>query len=373
MVRRRAIDDVGGVATETVTEDLHTSLRLHRRGWRLVYHNKVVALGIAPDDYDGFILQRLRWAQGAMQVIRREGFLRGLTIPQRLNYIASTGTYFDAYRKAIMFLVIPVMIVTDTLPVDAPGAIFLMAWGVQFLASQVALKSVSRGNYRLLWTEVFDTMKMFAFINASVALFSRKPIAFKVTPKGQSGDRRLHPFLYPFIGLVGLYLASIIFGVLRVIPPGVGTANTPAIVAGTIWAFLVAVVLVVVAAYGYAQVSRRRLFRVPVSVLVRYECGPESGTASVVDMTLLGCALTMPKVLPRGAEVKLWFTGATAPIIAKVVVSRPAAGGVGLVQASFAVEAGVSSLAPVVVSALWQHWRPGEFAPQQGTAMRLAA
>jgi hypothetical protein len=95
IVRRVAIEELGGIPTESATEDLHTSLLLHQRDWRTAYHPGVVALGIAPDDYDGFILRRQRWAQGAMQVIRREWRGRGISCAQRLNYVASPGTYFD--------------------------------------------------------------------------------------------------------------------------------------------------------------------------------------------------------------------------------------------------------------------------------------
>lgn len=47
VIRRRALDDIGGFATGTVTEDIHTSLRLHKRGWHSVYLPESLAYGIA--------------------------------------------------------------------------------------------------------------------------------------------------------------------------------------------------------------------------------------------------------------------------------------------------------------------------------------
>ncbi len=89
-MRRSALLSVGGIATETVTEDIHTSLRLHAAGWKSFYHDELLAMGLAPQDYVAFTVQRLRWGQGAMQVLRRENplFKRGLTFPQRLNYLS---------------------------------------------------------------------------------------------------------------------------------------------------------------------------------------------------------------------------------------------------------------------------------------------
>ena len=72
VVRVAALREVGGVATETITEDIHTTIRLHRRGWRTVYHNEVLARGLAASDAARYQLQRHRWGTGAMQVLRSE-------------------------------------------------------------------------------------------------------------------------------------------------------------------------------------------------------------------------------------------------------------------------------------------------------------
>ena len=48
ILRRRALDEVNGFATGTVTEDLQTSIRLHRKGFASVYHAESLAYGVAP-------------------------------------------------------------------------------------------------------------------------------------------------------------------------------------------------------------------------------------------------------------------------------------------------------------------------------------
>ena len=73
MLRRAALEDVGGVATRTVVEDAHTSLVLNRRGWRVVYHDEVMALGLAPEEIGAFVVQRGRWARGSVQMLRLSG------------------------------------------------------------------------------------------------------------------------------------------------------------------------------------------------------------------------------------------------------------------------------------------------------------
>ena len=70
------------MATISVTEDMATAMRLHGLGWRSVYHHEILARGLAPEDLGTMLQQRLRWAQGTLQVLLRENPLmqRGLSV-----------------------------------------------------------------------------------------------------------------------------------------------------------------------------------------------------------------------------------------------------------------------------------------------------
>ena len=77
-----------------MTEDIHTSIKLHKRGWKSVYYSKSLAFGLAPASAIPFLKQRLRWGQGAMQVWRQEGILGSVfegTYPATARGIASSG------------------------------------------------------------------------------------------------------------------------------------------------------------------------------------------------------------------------------------------------------------------------------------------
>ena len=112
VVRVAALEDVGLVATETVTEDIHTTIRMNRRGWRAVYHNEVLARGLAPSDASQYMLQRHRWALGAMQVLRQESPLTrpGLTFGQRLAFATTLFGWFDSWRTFV-FMILPIGVV----------------------------------------------------------------------------------------------------------------------------------------------------------------------------------------------------------------------------------------------------------------------
>lgn len=61
IIRRSSLDEIGGFATGTVTEDLHTSLKLHKKGFRSVFHAEPLAFGLAPSGVQAFLKQRIRW------------------------------------------------------------------------------------------------------------------------------------------------------------------------------------------------------------------------------------------------------------------------------------------------------------------------
>ncbi|MHC5729207.1 MAG: glycosyltransferase family 2 protein, partial [Nostoc sp.] len=56
-------DLVGGISSHSITEDMNTAMRLHSAGWKSIYHNELLAEGLAPDDLSSTLKQRRRWAQ----------------------------------------------------------------------------------------------------------------------------------------------------------------------------------------------------------------------------------------------------------------------------------------------------------------------
>ncbi len=192
LFRTDALRSVGGMATETVTEDIHTSIRLHRRGWRSVYHNEVLARGLAASAADQFLEQRLRWGTGAMQVLRVENpaFVSGLRPMQRVSYLTTLLGWFDSWRTLGYLLAPMVVVVTGAVPVRATLPTFL-AWFLPVLLLQsLALRALSRGRAPAGTSTVFDLVRMPANLLATTRLVSRRPRAFTVTRKGRTGDVR---------------------------------------------------------------------------------------------------------------------------------------------------------------------------------------
>jgi len=192
LVRAEALRAVGGAATETITEDIHTTIRFHRAGWRTVYHNEVLARGLAADDAAQYQLQRNRWGTGAMQVLRVENPLtvRGLTIGQRLGYAATLLGWFDSWRTLGFLALPPLVLISGQIPIIADGLTFAAAFGLTYGLQQAALDLLGRGAYRPILSIVFDLVRMSPNFLATLSLFTSRTPRFRVTPKGRIAAHR---------------------------------------------------------------------------------------------------------------------------------------------------------------------------------------
>jgi cellulose synthase (UDP-forming) len=132
MFRRAALDEIGGVATGSNSEDIWTSLKLHQRGWKSTYVPQVLARGLAPQDVATYLKQQLRWASGGFEVLLRGRLFRrgnGLTVDQRLQYML-TGTHYLLSMAMLVFMVLPATYLLFGLsPIRADG----WTWAAHYL------------------------------------------------------------------------------------------------------------------------------------------------------------------------------------------------------------------------------------------------
>jgi cellulose synthase/poly-beta-1,6-N-acetylglucosamine synthase-like glycosyltransferase len=209
VIRRAALDSIGGFATGSVTEDMHTAVRMMKRGWKPVYHHEALAFGLAPPDFVAFTRQRLRWAEGNLQVCRMEGlpFVRGIGWRANLCYALLTLYYVDAWRKLVLYIAPPISLLTDTPPVYGEFADFWLFFLPFLICGVLTFKEFSDG-YGRAWRAETDAMaRMTAGLPAISGLF-RSQIRFRVTPKTTRGGMPL--------GLVAPQLAILAGGLVAV-------------------------------------------------------------------------------------------------------------------------------------------------------------
>jgi len=295
LVRVSALREVGGVATETLTEDIHTTIRLQRAGWKTMYHNDVVALGLAASDAQSYMLQRRRWASGAMQVLRRERPLlgRGLTFGQRLAYAATLFAWFDSWRTLAYHLIPVFILATGAMPVAVPMSVFGPVALALFAMQFVALRLLARGYYPPILSLIFETLRLPAVLPATLLIFApTRGGTFRVTPKGRSAEgaavARVAPIPRLYMVLMGLAAAALSWGAATVAGLTPVQYEHPGAVAGAA-VFLLGNQLLVIAAIRrirrprYAG-ERRESYRFPITFTGRLDGRP----CIVDDVSLTG-------------------------------------------------------------------------------------
>jgi cellulose synthase/poly-beta-1,6-N-acetylglucosamine synthase-like glycosyltransferase len=177
VLRRAALDDVGGFATGTVTEDIHTSLRMHANGWRSVFVPEPQAFGLEAQSLKEFYAQRRRWALGALTLLLRspDSPLRrkGLTLRQRLSYLDSTVSHLGGLQRLIHFLLPALTIFLLGSPVVIPFALYGLIFVCYFLVSFTMVAIYSRGTYHFLHSDAYSLANLVAQVSALPGLLRR--------------------------------------------------------------------------------------------------------------------------------------------------------------------------------------------------------
>ena len=193
IVRRTALESIGGFVTEAVSEDFFTGIRLAAKGYRLVYLSEKLSAGLAAETIASHAVQRIRWAQGTLQsffVSANPLTIPGLNVIQRLAYFEGLLHWFSSIAR-VGFLLMPLaysFLGVVPLAIEDNGLLYF------FLPYYlVQISTFSWLNYRsrsALLSEVYSLVLAFPLaltvLRVMVHPFGR---GFQVTPKGTVSDR----------------------------------------------------------------------------------------------------------------------------------------------------------------------------------------
>jgi cellulose synthase (UDP-forming) len=133
--RRRALDEIGGMYTASNSEDIWTSIELHRRGWRSVFVPETLARGLAPDSLLSYFKQQFRWAYGAFEVLLRGRLFRGkgLTVDQRFQYLLAGVNYLLSVAALILMCLPAVYLLFGLSPIRTDISTWLIHYAPFYL------------------------------------------------------------------------------------------------------------------------------------------------------------------------------------------------------------------------------------------------
>jgi cellulose synthase (UDP-forming) len=330
LVRRAALEQVGGVATDTIAEDFHTTVKMHRLGWVTRFHNEVLVQGLAPVDLDGYLLQRDRWARGNLAVFRlEESPLRrssGLNLRQRVSYFSSLFAYASGVVRLAMICLMITTLGFGVLPAHVTPVALLALWVPTTVLAVTSTTALCRGHIRLGESSHYTLLTAEVFTRALRCAFIPSRVKFKVTPKegtdtgGWPAIRHLRTVLVLAVVLVGAFSWRLL-----------GAAGWLPVRPLPRFATIIASLLAVWELYRIANSVRRVGKHRQQRVHYRFACAlpaevtePPLRAATVVDASTAGFAIVTREPVASGTTMDVSFAAPDVddlpiPIVARLV------------------------------------------------------
>jgi cellulose synthase (UDP-forming) len=191
VIRVAALEACGGMATETLTEDLLTTIKMGEHGYRTIFMNERLSMGLAPEGLKQFITQRARWCLGTIQQLftRWSFWGRGrMGVISRIGFLDSILYWTTSALFKMMLLGAPILYWftgTSVIRASLPELVYWMA--PMAAANLIFMSFLSEKHILPVMTDITQLLIMFAIsrtvVTGLIRPFGRK---FKVTAKGIS-------------------------------------------------------------------------------------------------------------------------------------------------------------------------------------------
>ncbi|PIG94045.1 glycosyltransferase [Gloeocapsopsis sp. IPPAS B-1203] len=265
VIRKEHVMQIGGIAVETVTEDCHTSLRLHSLGYETVYYDKIMVAGLAPEKLAAYVGQQVRWARGMAQILRLENPMFNpklkLTLPQRICYFSATSHFFYGFPR-LMYAIAPTLFLLFSInPIRGLG-LETLAYALPHILLGLNTNHLTYKHVRFsFWNEIFEfVMSYQAGLVTLLALINPKLGSFNVTDKGQTVDKRTfdwqsaRPLLF-VTALVVISLLAVPFWLL------LRPEDSEAVLVNALWCVFNLILLVAACLVAFEQPQLRSSHR----------------------------------------------------------------------------------------------------------------
>ncbi|MBC3762613.1 glycosyltransferase [Quadrisphaera oryzae] len=230
-IRRTALADAGGMCETSIAEDFLTSLLVHDAGWRSVYVPKVLAQGLAPDDFLNYYKQQFRWTRGSLEVVFSYNPLlrRGLSWGQRLQYLSSAAYYLSGVVVLASTLLPVVYLLTGQTPIVTSTMTLALVFLPYIWLNLFVLQRTSASSYSFQAIS-FSLSSWWLQLTALVAVLTKRRTTFAVTSKdvGDGGQANFLRLVLPNIAYAAVGALALAVGLAR-------EGLSPSLIANAAW------------------------------------------------------------------------------------------------------------------------------------------
>lgn len=286
VLRRKYLDELGGIAGETITEDAETAIKLHDKGYKSAYIDESMVRGLQAESFDALVLQRVRWTQGMVQIfILKNPFLsRQLKWYQKLSYTSASFFWFFAYSRVVFFIA-PLCYLFFGMKIYNANGSELLAYVVPHMVMAVSMAYFLYGKVRNpFFSELYETALSFFTLPAIISTIRnpRNP-TFEVTPKGEELTKDFVSDLAIIFVVVLTFLVLGLFAAIwRIF---YDSANYDVIIMTSLWNIFN--IALIIAALGITSEKRelRKAIRMPLNQDVQVSVGQKYFDGIIEDIS----------------------------------------------------------------------------------------
>ncbi|MFT4413999.1 glycosyltransferase family 2 protein [Fredinandcohnia humi] len=315
--RRSAIQAIGGFATGTITEDMATGMLIQSKGFKTIFHNEVLAQGLAAETLQDYLSQRIRWARGTIQTMRKWNplTLPGLNGVQRLVYSSYfLYWFFGVFR--MVFLLAPILYLLFGIPaLVATLEGMLLFWVPQYILSVIVEKLLLENRLKRTWSSIYEvSVAPFLAWAVLVEVLTKKGIPFKVTTKGVTTTKaKINiSYLIPHLIFIGIGLLAIIVGIINL-----QEEKSEGILINLFWAIYNVIISIPVILLAREKPKVRKAERFKKKLIVDILDNNQIISGSTIDISESGCRLFVGKLQSFSDNLSLVIHGTNGRYVVK--------------------------------------------------------
>ncbi len=216
--RRTALESIGGHAAG-LSEDMHTAMQMHAKGWKSIYHPAILTRGLVPATMSSYFKQQLKWSRGTWDLLlfTYPKLFTKFTWRQKLHYFLLPFHYLSGLIFFLNFVIPVVSLFTGYIPLKMDVIAFALAafpvLAMSILIRHFVQKWVAEETERGFHI-VGGILQIGAWWVHSIGFFYtliRKKVPYIPTPKN---DNDPLPFVLsvPNLTLAVISLTAIVYG-----------------------------------------------------------------------------------------------------------------------------------------------------------------
>ena len=323
IIRRKAVDMVGGIPTSSITEDILTTLSLLTVNYRTIYLNEKLSQGMAAQSVAGYFIQRARWCRGGIQcMFVKEGPLRAekLTLLQRILFLPY-GWIVQPITRGMLLTIPIVYLLFGLAPLHYTSIDDIILYQFpMLLMSVLSIRWLAPKKYVPIISTAIGVFSMFRLLPVAVSsLIKPFGVPFRVTPKGSASKVGVDWYIFE---TVLIFLALTLFGILINLVPEYRKLTTMEFFPyALIWSGLNIFILLICALICFDTPHKRAEERFVVNEETTI-CGQK---AIIENLSLKGCNIKHSygkRIVKKGDSLTVTIADISSPLEAKVLNSN---------------------------------------------------